>query len=266
MLIQYAWQIDEFGPNWKSIKIYSDDELRLLFTLDPCGLMSYVNEYASIWKGSETTDIQTIQYKDYVFNVLFGREPNYYKISDDGKSWHLTTDKYNLSKVLSESEYLFGAHTVTGDSPSLEEILLRIVSCAASICSAIITPHNIVLGKFASIISGAAEVCLHVFYNDDIFTHEDLLQHIVNKSEEDIPAGNKYGPTCSWVSSLLSLCDTLNSVPSVTSQNPEVYYNALNYFRDSVDGQKSNYLVKFKFRNGQICTASELSDTAMYLT
>ena len=93
--------------NYTTYRTYTDNELKFLYTVDPCGVAKYVEMYAMQYDDLE----DKLAYKDSVFYMLFGRNPQYYARNKDGE-WEPTTDKSNLIKVVSEAETLFGMHNV----------------------------------------------------------------------------------------------------------------------------------------------------------
>ena len=97
------------GNPASAIREYTDDELRALYIIDPYGVAQYVNTCATR-KGDGD-----IAYKDRIFKVLFGRNPNYFK-RENSESWiripYTEKDRYDIQTILSESETLFGYHVL----------------------------------------------------------------------------------------------------------------------------------------------------------
>lgn len=89
---------------------YSDSELQLLYAIDPHGVAAYVQDYADT---IGTLD-DTLDYKDRVFNLLFGRQPYYFTRMASGQ-WVMTERGNNPHAVISEAESLFGAHPIYDD-------------------------------------------------------------------------------------------------------------------------------------------------------
>lgn len=105
-----SFNIYEIAGNTASaLREYTDDELRALYIIDPHGVAYYVNICAKR-KGDGD-----IAYKDRIFKVLFGRNPNYFRRDTSGL-WNLVLyekkDQYNNQAMLSESETLFGYHVI----------------------------------------------------------------------------------------------------------------------------------------------------------
>lgn len=109
------------------VTTYSDEELRLLYAIDPYGVADYVQRYADRESGGLEA---TLAYKDAVFEVLFGRGPKYYEREWDGSGWFETTTT-DLRKIVSESELLFGCHPVCDATTPIQfaELIVDIVQC-----------------------------------------------------------------------------------------------------------------------------------------
>ncbi len=107
---EYNFCNNKVYPTKDDLITYFDEELKLLYAIDPYGVAMYVHTYAN-FLGSLN---DCLSYKDHIFSLLFNRPPKYYKRYDTeaGYRWVITSDKSNLSEVISESESLFGAHPV----------------------------------------------------------------------------------------------------------------------------------------------------------
>ncbi len=108
------------------ISTYTNDELRLLYAIDPYGVADYVQRYAAELSGGLEA---TIGYKDRIFEMLFGRRPKHYIRTLDGENWVEITDYNSLSAVLSESELIFGGHPLY-DAHTIMEIAELVVEVA----------------------------------------------------------------------------------------------------------------------------------------
>ena len=91
-------------------KEYTDDEIKLLYAIDPHGVAAYVKRLAE--KNSDLADI--LRVKDRVFKLLTDREPVYFARNENGE-WQETEDMSDLHAVLSESESIFGMHRIWDD-------------------------------------------------------------------------------------------------------------------------------------------------------
>ena len=103
---------DENDPSKtdKTPKEYTDDEIKLLYAIDPYGVADYVQRYASAQ--FYVDDLKgVLGYKDRIFKVLFNRKPKYFARTIDGV-WYEVGDCEEINEVLSESEMYFGMHPI----------------------------------------------------------------------------------------------------------------------------------------------------------
>lgn len=128
----YYDEYDEF-MSITTPKEYTDEEIKLLYAIDPYGVANYVQRYASEQFACDGLQ-GVLCYKDYIFELLFKRKPKYFARTIDGSTWYETTDKSNLSAVQSESESVFGMHPIWDDYT-----LLQIIEAAGTIVSIAIT-------------------------------------------------------------------------------------------------------------------------------
>ena len=104
----YYNESDPFMSN-TTPKEYTDDEIKLLYAIDPYGVAYYVKRYASEqFYDNELEGV--LGYKDRIFRLLFNKEPRYFAQAYNGE-WYVTDDKTDLNNVISESESYFGMHS-----------------------------------------------------------------------------------------------------------------------------------------------------------
>ena len=123
----YVW--NNFFASDLTVKEYTDEELKMLYVIDPHGVAFYIQKYADLEKDSLEDGIQ---YKDEKFEMLFGRQPKHF-IRNAAGIWEETTDLRDITKVLSESEFIFGTHPIW-DAFSLGEL----VKCVAQFLETLI--------------------------------------------------------------------------------------------------------------------------------
>lgn len=90
------------------LKEFTDDEIKLLYAIDPCGVARYVQDYAQ-QKYQDLKDVVT--YKNAVFRRLFGRDPLLFDRDANGE-WFITIEELNPVEMISESELIFGSHVL----------------------------------------------------------------------------------------------------------------------------------------------------------
>ena len=102
------------GANY--LREYDNKELRMLYTIDPHGVAAYVKQYA-YWKYN--TQEQRLIYKDNMFRLLIGRNPEHYIRNEDGY-WQFISEidmqGISASAVASESEFVFGTRLIWDES------------------------------------------------------------------------------------------------------------------------------------------------------
>ena len=116
----YYPNYDSSNPTNIGVITYTDEELKLLYAIDPYGVAYYIESYADHkWMQAESNSNEedaglkaSIGEKDRVFKLFFGRNPKYFARNPDGSSWYQTGDTSDLSTVLSESETVFGMHQI----------------------------------------------------------------------------------------------------------------------------------------------------------
>ena len=69
----YVW--NNFWASVLKAKEYTDEELKMLYVIDPHGVAFYIQKYADLEKDSLEDGIQ---YKDEKFEMLFGRQPKHF--------------------------------------------------------------------------------------------------------------------------------------------------------------------------------------------
>ena len=98
-------------PSKEYLRTYEDEELRILFALDPHGVAAYVHLYA---KHMYSTLEEQEAYKDSMFRILYKRNPRHYTRRVDNGYWYIETnwqDK-DIQTVLSESDFIFGLRPI----------------------------------------------------------------------------------------------------------------------------------------------------------
>lgn len=92
-------------------RTYTNDEIKLLYSIDPFGVAHYINNYANS-QYDELIDI--LNYKDDIFRLLFNRSPKYFKRKNETE-WEIFTGTSSISEIISESETVFGMHAIWDD-------------------------------------------------------------------------------------------------------------------------------------------------------
>lgn len=196
------------------IKEYDDDEIKLLYAIDPYGVADYVYRRAQ-----ENIPLlkDTVNYKDQIFFKLFNRKPNYYSRDIEGK-WGLEDDTNDLSKVISESEIIFGIHHIFDiyAKRQLFEVAATLISLAAvplyppAIAPALIAPIDST-DVLQSIYSFMAKI-------EKIVSSEDkatsIAEELIGYAFEKFELG--------WINDLIALQDGFQNLANTYSSKPNI--------------------------------------------
>ncbi len=258
---------------------YTDEELRLLYAIDPYGVADYVSRYAF----NEGSLSEVLKYKDRIFELLFNRKPRYFeRVSVDGKSrWMVdvppTEEQMNdsdyLLYVMSESESLFDGHPYGGGYAVLANIIDFAVEAAAFAIKIWITPTagplSPALPIVYSIIEGVADVVklsvLRLAQADGVFIDE--VMDIGDDITDFIDESDKW-------SNCLAVFD--NASPSLLQDAFDLYTDTLQnlndynefvekipqYFKDGVHyyTYETPYHIYMELDNGQKITVQDIND------
>ena len=216
------------------MKEYSDEEIKLIYLIDPHGLAAYVHEYAKNLPepgdDPETMLGKILDYKDRIFSLLFNRSPDYYARTIDGV-WYETSDRHGLIELMSESEFLFGTHTIY-DGFTLREFVTVAIDIISMViqCPAIAQFKNVVniiskVIEYFSLVRSVATSVLDADFNglvtaivDGVVGEEDLEESFI------IPAEYKtQNYTVSWAFKLHSFSSDLGSLADTFNNGPHFY-------------------------------------------
>ena len=229
------------------MKEYTDDELKLIYTIDPYGLSAYVKEYAenNYETGCSVQEMLEgiLEYKDRMFELLYKRKPRYYARNSAG-TWFLTTNKSDLQAVVSESEYLFGFHALW-DTNSTYQIISTVFDLLVSVSGIDAT----LLGDWLTKIM---KVGLNLWAGKAPFELQDIAESIA----EDYLAEEITDEMSAWAT-YISLMQSLEEIKEVFSDRPYVYSPMLDFCSDC-NNQDIKYNIVFKLSNGQKYSAGEL--------
>lgn len=226
---------------------YTDNEIKLIYTIDPYGLAAYVNEYAKNNYESGCSVQEMLEgilgYKDYIFELLYKRSPKYYARNSAG-NWFVTTNKSNLMAVVSESEYLFGFHALW-DTTSTYQLLSTALDLLVSLTGA----DSTMLGDW---ITKIAKIGLNLWVGKAPFELQDIVESIVGDAIEDEITDE----ISSWAN-YISLAKSLGELQEVFSDRPQLYSTLLD-FSSGCNNQDINYNIIFNLVNGQKYSAIDL--------
>ena len=228
-----------------NIVTYTDDEIKLLYAIDPYGVADYIQRYASDLDGGLE---KTVEYKDEKFRLLFNREPKYFARTIEGV-WYEVDDYEEINDVLSESEAYFGMHPIY-DLHTFFEIL--------GVCSSIL---NIVFSTslFSSgimkVVKYIAEVSLIAASGYEAILRNEISQYTVNTGIDHI-IENKFEKTVlDWAYKYVSIYEGLQDLIEAMTLD-------LNYNREIINycACDTGYNVLFEMKNGTTYRLHDVCD------
>ena len=215
---------DENGFQYiDSEKTYTDDELLLLYALDPYGVAYYVYWYATYGQPGHDSLANRLKYKDRIFKLLFKRDPKYFA-RYEVESWYTISDISKISDlraVISESEMYFGMHLFRDRFTiiSLLQIAFEIVLMA--------------VGGAANFIKNEVVKKIITYSIRAIGLSEGLLTEGVFNASFDLALDIAEERTnINWVGHILtwkSACDTLDELAETIVNNNNFYTSYIQY-------------------------------------
>ena len=219
------------GINNVDLRTYSDDELKLLYAIDPYGVADYVNRYASglFYEGGLKS---ILDYKDSVFELLFNKKPRYFTQTHT-EHWQETDETDDLTKVISESESYFGMHS------TLDPLRLAIKAIdflKNALC--LIIPGEAV-DTLVEISGSLLKIGILYHYEEYQMAVEEIVSLVIQEVVPDEPLLENVFDVMSTFKSYFELIDTLKN-------KPRYYCDILDYCINKV-----NYMVILELKNGE---------------
>ncbi len=259
---------DEGSNHWfiqPPLKHYSDEEIKLIYTIDPYGLATYINIYArEEFKGSNNTDENEsysetvlkdmLDYKDSIFYLLFNRQPKYYARNTMG-DWYETTKGSNLLSIVSESEFLFGHHTVYDavTARAFFELVIDVVSIAigclplGGIIGVALLNTIETVQEYYSLARCVEETLLREDINVYInYVAEDYVDGVVETVFDGFSLG--------WAYDLLSLGNTVGDLADSFNNYPNYYKEVFTYCDTDLD-----YDIMIKTTDNKLISVSDIN-------
>ncbi len=222
------------------VKEYSDDEIKMLYAIDPHGVADYVKRYTEHLSESYPINQRIrkiLEFKDGYFRLLFNRDPKYFCRTGGGE-WQETevTEDSDLREVFSESESLFGLHALHDDY-----VLRDNLNVAVSIIKAVAifaTKNEKIVDFIDKLADGIKCSILLICGAEDVFFEEIgpyLLGFVGDSFEEDLPEKFKAGPVSAinntidkllrCVDVVMAMRDLAESMASTPESFKQAFYN-----------------------------------------
>lgn len=174
-------------------------------------------------------------YKDRIFRLLFNREPKYFDRTISG-NWYKTTDKSNLSSVISESEEIFGMH------PIYDELtILNLCGFALDIAGIVFSTSFFATGTIRACIGKLGKTVVRVLSVGEALVKNELASYTANSIIESAFEKTKL----EWAYNFVSLYDDLNEIADSIVAEPNYCNEILNYC-----AHDTGYSVYVELRNG----------------
>ena len=231
-----------------ALKEFTDDEIKLLYAIDPCGVARYVQDYASI-KYMYDDFSKVFEYKDYIFELLFNKKPRYFKQNYNGE-WEVTVDKSDLYDVISESESYFGMHPTTNG--------LRIAISAIDFAFGVISLacKNPFWDDVISALNCGFKIAILVLNDENAAACQEFISYFKGLIDLDESLSenldDKAGKNI-YVFEIISVCKSLAALLGELQPNKGFHCAIMDY---SI--QKSNYIIKVELSNGDFCKLSDI--------
>ena len=218
---------------WTKIQNYTNDEIKLLYAIDPHGIAKYVQQYAEDFHNLN----DNLKYKDYIFTLIYKRKPKYFTRITNEK-WVITEDLSRLSEVISESESLFGVHALW-DAFTFLELCGFILDIAGIVFGCkFFAVGNIIKVRFGKI----ARTAIRVLSVGEAIVSGDFIK---NETEEFLD--KKYAQTdLMWLYKICSTVTDFHNIIESMIAKPNFYNEIINYYTD-----KSDYKVSITLGNGE---------------
>ena len=232
-----------------SLTPYSDDEMKLIYTIDPLGFPAYVQEYARYVYSTSLE--QAIAFKDRIYKLLFNTTPKHYARRETDGSWYdATNDNVSIHERISESELLFGEHPLWDyiTFKALFSAVLQLLSLPLS------------LAKLAGIEpTKSYKVCLKMLnfkfsiWKADV--ENDFEQYIeaVKTATENDSNTKTSGYNLDWAKDLFKLSESFGELAEALEERPNYHKEMLQFCANN-----DKYVISFEYNGGTIESASSI--------
>ncbi len=215
---------------YDGLKTYTDDEMRLIYAIDPHGLAAHIRFYAlEAFDGGW----DSLNYKDRVYRMLFNKDVVNHYVRDSVDNWYVDNENQNYLHVISESEFIFGRHLLF-DKTSQAQMLSVVIDVFTSIFGFAIS-HTI-----DTVLEVSKWIC-NVMVTGKALDLRKIPENIFNDGAEQIYKEF----SMSWAYDLFSSYDSLDDLLNVFSNQPTIYKDVFNYCSNNL---KYGIFVKFKNR------------------
>ena len=239
---------DDDTSNNTNPKVYTDDEIKLLYAIVPYGVADYVQRYADVEFYKKNGLESLLAYKDRIFKLLFRRDPKYFARTFDGV-WNETTDKSNLSAVQSESETIFGMHIIWDAHTVLE--VIEAAATMVSIALTIIGANTVVNTLLGGVIK--SEKTKNIIAKIFSFTANTIGSGFLSATSDALSEGIIENTALSLPLEIISMFSSLQEVCSDFDFNNNYYQPIMEYCVTEL-----NYDINLEFESGENCSLKDI--------
>lgn len=239
-------------PKW-----YTDNEKKLLYTLDPHGFAAYVQKYgAKVYSGNLA---ELVNFKDSVFETLFNKSPKYFAREINGEWYDATEDKdrLDISKMLSESESIFGIHPVYDKTFLLQciDVFLKLLAVSFALVGLV---EYVPAAKVCEVYLKRITLCYTVgraLIEEDYEKYIETLTEEAKEGFENDEETKSENFSLDWAKALFELGNSFEELADILAEKPTFYKEIFAYCASD-----PNYRILFEYNNGTIEDVSDISD------
>lgn len=227
----------------ETIREYTNDEIKLLYAIDPYGVAHYVYNYCIQVYANDLTG--AINYKDRMFTVLFNRQPLYFTQTYD-KEWILTEKSQNWYNIVSESESYFGIHP----AGNLARIVIDAMSFGFSVLKVKLDKNGL-YEKWSGTIETLFKCLVLYAFKEYGAMYDQIESYIMSIVEGKIINDEDVKDAFDKLAVLTSLYDLVKDLTA----RPFYYRDTIKYMVNNMP-----YSVAFETINGEKYLLSDIND------
>lgn len=210
-----AFDLERNQPLPGGIRDYANEELQLLFSIDPLGVSNYISRVTD-----DPSVVKTMNKKDKYFKLFFGRDPWYFDRDSSGNWKKVVKPTQNIDTYLSESELIMGKHAIW-DEYAIKSLINDLIGLIFDILSVVLPA----IGPIKEFLKSHQTVddIIKIFQLCTCDGFEDLVSTTSEESLEEMYNNTAFA----WANILMSatsiFSDFLDNVAAGDTLYPQVY-------------------------------------------
>ncbi len=256
---------------------FSDEEMQLIYGLDPHGLSAYVQAHATrianklVNATAEEKNMVRIAYKNRIFSMLFNKEPDYYLRNDITSKWEKVTENEISSKpleqYLSESELLFGTHPIYDGTTKLVAIDVVLVIAEEVLKIPNLSKYKKILKSvelFHKAYNMSRRLCEAMFTDNLAACVDEIVKECVNEKIDevlDVDWGEAFDcvtKPISWVTACYNIGNAFGELAETFASSPLYLKPLLDY-----SAKNPNYSIHINFVNADDSIVTYRADSIL---